>query len=184
MSSDEDVIIDHNPPESEHPQVLTNNNQPALWNLASYVWSIFEGHGYLLVIGAVLTYYIYQRSVGYLEQKVQSKKSGGNNLSPEEQMNRLEGMRKAREKLQAEVDKAAAIEAEKIREREERQRQEKIEDWERHKKGLGYKNKTKAAEPTASSTLKPDNFSPLAGHGGSGGSFRSGRPSFSRGGGG
>lgn len=35
---------------------------------------------------------------------------------PEEQMNRLEAMRRAREKQQAIVDAAAAVEAEKIRE--------------------------------------------------------------------
>ena len=35
MSSDEDVIIDHDPSE-EHPQVLSNNNVPILWKAVSY----------------------------------------------------------------------------------------------------------------------------------------------------
>ena len=59
--------------------------------------------------------------------------------------------------------------------REELQRQEKIEDWERHKKGMGYRSKS--SRPTAetssksSKTLKPENFSPLMGHGSSGGTL-------------
>merc|ERR1712003_334021 len=106
------------------------------------------------------------------------------NLSPEEQLNRLEAMRRAREKLQAEVDAAAAIEAEKLKEREEQQRQEKIEDWERHKKGMGYRSKTSKPTSEPAKTLKADNFNPLMGHGSSGGGFRPSRPNFNRGGGG
>ena len=37
-------------------------------------------------------------------------------LGPEEQMNRMEAMRRARDKLQAEVDAAATVEAEKMKE--------------------------------------------------------------------
>ncbi|KAL5254805.1 hypothetical protein ACHWQZ_G014293 [Mnemiopsis leidyi] len=187
MSSDDGVIIDHDP--QEHPPVLTNNNQPFLHNIVSYIWSVFEGHGYLILLGAIITYYLYQKSVDHLEKKIQKKKDGAqSNLSPEEQMNRMEAMRRARDKLQAEVDAAASAEAEKMKEREELQRQEKIEDWERHKKGMGYRSKS--SRPTAetssksSKTLKPENFSPLMGHGSSGGGFRPSRPNFSRGGGG
>lgn len=57
-----------------------------------------------------------------------------------------------------------------ILKREERQRQEKIEDWDRHKRGLGYRSKTKATE-TASKSLKRDTSNPLMGHGSSGGRF-------------
>ena len=34
MSSDEDVIIDHDPSE-EHPVVLSNDNVPLFWNAVS-----------------------------------------------------------------------------------------------------------------------------------------------------
>lgn len=178
--SDEDVIIEDEPDvaPSDHPTVLTNNNTPFFWSLVSYVWSFVESNGYLCIIGAIVAYYVYQKSVSYLEDKVKKNRNGvQSNLSPEEQMNRMEAMRRAREKLQAEVDKAAAIEAVKMQEKEEKQRKEKIEDWERHKRGEGYKSKTKA------STLKKDNFNPLMGSGASGG-FKSSRPSPSRGGGG
>ncbi|XP_063682715.1 selenoprotein S-like [Bolinopsis microptera] len=165
--SDDDVIIDHDP--QEHPPVLSNKNPYLLSTVVSYVWSVFETHGYVILIGAIVTYYVYQKLVEYLEQKVQSKRDGvQSNLSPEEQMNRLEAMRRAREKLQAEVDVAAAIEAEKIREREEQQRQDKIEDWERHKKGGGYRSKL-SNEPAKKKSLKLDSSNPLMGHGTSGG---------------
>jgi hypothetical protein len=43
---------------------------------------VFEGHGYLILIGAIITYYLYQKAVEYLENKVQSKKDGAmSNLS-------------------------------------------------------------------------------------------------------
>lgn len=46
------------------------------------VWSIFEGHGYLLVLGAILSYFLYQRSVQYLEQKIRhGKNDSQSNLS-------------------------------------------------------------------------------------------------------
>jgi len=182
--SDDDVIIDHDP--QEHPPVLSNKNPYFLSSVVSSIWSVFEAHGYVILVGAVITYYVYQKLVDYLEQKVQSKRDGvQSNLSPEEQMNRLEAMRRAREKLQAEVDVAAAVEAEKIREREEQQRQDKIEDWERHKKGEGYRSKTsKTTTEPKKKSLKLDNANPLMGHGTSGGGFRPSRPNFSRGGGG
>jgi len=181
--SDEDVIIEDEPDvaPSDHPTVLTNNNTPFFWSLVNYVWTFVEGNGYLCIIGVVVAYYVYQKSVSYLEEKVKKNRNDvQSNLSPEEQMNRMEAVRRAREKLQAEVDKASAIEAEKIKEREERQRKEKIEDWERHKRGEGYKSKITGA---GSSTLKKDNFSHLMGSGSSGG-FKSSRPGPSRGGGG
>ena len=40
------------------------------------VWSVFEAHGYVILVGAVITYYVYQKLVDYLEQKVQSKRDG------------------------------------------------------------------------------------------------------------
>ena len=54
--------------------------------------------------------------------------------------------------------------------RDEQQRQEKIEDWERHKRGLGYKSKSSTATSSTKKpvTLKRDSFNPLAGHGAGG----------------
>ena len=57
--------------------------------------------------------------------------------------------------------------------REEQQRQEKIEDWERHQKGMGYRSKTSKPTTEPSKTLKADNSNPLMGHGSSGGEFLS-----------
>ena len=51
--------------------------------------------------------------------------------------------------------------------REEQQRQDKIEDWERHKQGQGYRGKTKAGQ--SSSTVKSNDYNPLMGSGGAAG---------------
>lgn len=180
--SDEDVIIDHDP--VDHPPVLTNNNTPFFWSAVNSVWKIVEGNGYFFIIGAVVAYFVYQKAVSYLEGKATKSNDVMSKLTPQQQMDRMEGMRRSRMRLQQDVDQASAVEAEKIREREERVRKEKIDDWERHVRGEGYKNKTKPAAASSSKSLKKDNYNPLMGSGTSGGSFKSSRPSRGGGGGG
>lgn len=180
--SDEDVIIDHDV--QEHPiGGLVNQDPNVIWSIVRSVWGVMEQHGYYIVIGAIITYFLYNKLLDYLEERAKSNGSGeGVRLAPEVAMQRHEAMMAARMRLQGEVDKAAEIEAEKQREKEEKSRREKIEDWENHQKGGGYKSKTKAA-PVAAKTLKPETYNAMMGGSGSSG-YRPARRNLGGGGGG
>jgi len=140
--SDEDVIIDHDA--TEHPP-LVNQDPHLIWSIVRSVWGVMEQHGFIILLCAVVTYFLYNKLLDWLEERSKSNgSSGGVQLAPEVAMQRHEAMMAARMRLQGDVDKCAEVEAEKQREKEEKVRREKIEDWENHQKGGGYKSKTKA----------------------------------------
>lgn len=102
--------------------------------------------------------------------------------NPDKILERERAVDSARLRMQEDYNKRAQLHAEKIKEMEEKKRQDRIEDWDRHQRGEGYRNKTKlniASEPSTSTTakasgkprLRPE-YNPLTGEGGGSSRYR------------
>ncbi|XP_038066110.1 selenoprotein S-like [Patiria miniata] len=161
-----------------------------------YASEFLSSYGWYIILGILGFLYLYGRFGSRLEQWKQ-KREENTNLSQYDAgdvLARQEAMEKARQRMQQEYDAIAAEHAEKQKEREEEKRKEQVEDWERHKRGQGYRSKKlnkedgqQQASGTASgSKEKPkkpplrQGYNPLMGGTGSG--FRPARSSRSGGG--
>lgn len=176
-----------------HPQTLVNENP--LSGLFYPVVEFLQAYGWILLFGLLVCLYIksklspaVRKYKKKLEDTIESKKFDANKAQ-----SRLEGMEAARRRMQEQLDAQAARHAEQMKQREEEKRKQKIEDWDGHLQGKGYRSKFKAKdeETPSTSTLKTEkkskplrqsDYSPLSG--GSGGDSCSWRPGVRRGGGG
>ncbi|XP_045207327.1 selenoprotein S-like [Mercenaria mercenaria] len=177
--------------EEGHPNVLVNENP--LSGVFFTVVEFIQGYGWIILFGLVVCLYIksklsptVRKYKQKIEETIESKK-----FDSTKALSRLEAMEASRRKMQEQLDAQAARHAEQMKQREEEKRKQKIEDWDGHIQGKGYRSKFKPKEeqPTSRSTsqtekkkpLKPSDYSPLSG--GDGGSC-AWRPGQRRGGGG
>ncbi|KAK6172445.1 hypothetical protein SNE40_016093 [Patella caerulea] len=166
------------PPENETPEVVVN--------IFSSLLEIIQGYGWFILIAVVVAMYLKQKLNPTLERMAKQKeeRSEYKKYDSDTAQKRLEAMEKARQKLQSQFDEQASKFAEEQKTKEEAKRQAKIEDWDRHQEGKGYRSKFKPEESTSSSsgpsTLKPKNkkplrpsdYNPLMGGGGDSCSYR------------
>ncbi|XP_064618261.1 selenoprotein S-like [Liolophura sinensis] len=108
------------------------------------VLQVLEQYGWFLLLGAILIYFFW----GKLEQKFRQfqEKQEEKNLKKYDSntaQRRLESMAAARQRLQEKYDSEARVFAEHQRKKEEEKRKERIDDWDRHLEGKGYRNKFK-----------------------------------------
>ncbi|KAL4229266.1 hypothetical protein ACF0H5_012306 [Mactra antiquata] len=176
--------------ENVHPPVLENENP--LSGVFYSVTGFIEGYGWILLFGVIVLMFLksklspavnkYKRQ---LEETIESKK-----FDASKAQSRLEGMEAARRKMQEQLDAQAARHAEQMKKKEEEKRQQKIDDWEGHLEGKGYRSKYKVneqAETTSklnkekkSTPLRQSDYNPLTG----GSDTCAWRPGQRRGGGG
>uniref|UniRef100_A0A0B7B5N6 Selenoprotein S n=1 Tax=Arion vulgaris TaxID=1028688 RepID=A0A0B7B5N6_9EUPU len=156
--------MDTNEPHNEDPEIIGTAFQTVIDVLQLYGWFI------LFVIIAVL--YLGSKVRPWLDQLSQQRDINSyKKMDSGVAQSRLEAMERARLKMQAQLDEEAKRFAERQKAKEEEKRNQRLEDWERHCQGKGYRSKTKAPEerPTpalvkskAKKPLKPE-YNPLMG---------------------
>jgi len=183
----EEKYIPHELPAQEHPGMLELGYYYTL-NYFSNPWAFL-----------ILTYIIYRliRMVWYLiseplverysqwqEKREEMAEAARYKKNPDEYHAKMEAMEVARNRMQERYNEDAEVEAIKRVEKEERQREENIKDWENHQRGGGYKNKggekvdkerealvqqARVKGKKGYTSTRPDNYNPLMGDmGGSG----------------
>ncbi|XP_022101297.1 selenoprotein S-like [Acanthaster planci] len=108
-----------------------------------YVSEFLASYGWYVILGILGLLYLYSQYSSRLQQW-QQKRENNTNLSQYragDVLARQEALEKARQRMQEEHDAMVAQHAEKQKQREEEKRKEQIEDWERHKRGQGYRSK-------------------------------------------
>jgi len=192
----DDLYVDEGP-RIVQPQV---SSMGTLEYCARYVMSM---NPWLLLIIAIVVYKIWQRIkpgimeryYDWQERKKEEEYAARYHKNPDEFRQKMEAMDLARAAMQEKYDKDAMEWAEKMREKEERRRQQDIEDWEAHKQGKGYKNAEKGGEDSQREALKKQaaikgkkgykqEYNPLMGGGGGGSGYRPSPRSSGLGGGG
>lgn len=170
------------PPVNTNPEFVTQTFSSVIVFLQQYGWFVLFGIVVLLYIKSKLDPH-FRKFKRQAEDVIEQKK-----YDPDTAQRRLEQMERARMKLQEQHDAEAAKYAEKQRIKEEEKRKQKIEDWENHQKGGGYRSKTKPKEEQeVSKPLKPkarlrnNDYNPLMGDSSS--SYRPPRRSGGGGGG-
>lgn len=145
-----------------------------------------ERYGWFIVFGLVILVFLWSKLKPYwreLQNKWERQQEIAN-FDPIKAASQQESMEDARRRLQEKQDAKAAkfIEDQKLA--DEARRREKIEDWDRHQEGKGYRSKRyrSPAESTQSSDsqkpkkadkpLRKSDYSPLSGGGGGGFSYR------------
>nr|KAI8734752.1 selenoprotein S-like [Biomphalaria glabrata] len=126
---------------------LQNKDPAFIGAILSNVTEFLQLYGWFIVLALAAVYFLYSRIQPWLYRASQRREENSyKKLDVGVAQSRLEAMEKARQKMQAELDEQARVFAEQLKIKEEKKRQEKIEDWERHLQGKGYKSKTKALQ--------------------------------------
>jgi len=197
MVDNEGLVEDVNEEEFA-PLVDAASSPSSFYNfLASFI-SLVETNGWFILIGCILVYYLYNKYKDKFSFSI--SQSSHRQVDEEKELKRLQSIEAARLRQQAALDAAAAVYMEEKKKKDEAKAKEKIEEWERHEKGLGYHGKTKKQEDELSAlglsqrtklTPKPklrgDDYNPLTGQssnpdGGASCSYRPGRKGGNKGG--
>lgn len=176
---DVDASIDGlHPPtlEQHHPWLISYSINSAL------SWLAFNGW---YTLGFLLLCYILWRRIEpkcqqWLRKREEFKEAAKYHKDPDKVLARERALDEARLRMQEQYNKDAQKQAEKRKEQEEKRRLERIEDWERHKRGDGYRSKTRtgasgssevesnnANKPSRKPKLRPE-YNPLTGDTGGG----------------
>ncbi|XP_070548479.1 selenoprotein S-like isoform X1 [Ptychodera flava] len=181
----EDVV----PPENETPEAIKESANFVTIFLAQYGWFIVFG-----IIALIFLKNKFEPSLQKLKKKREDNYYAQHYDATTTQA-RHESMMAARLRMQERYDEDARIAEEERKKKEEQKRKEKIEDWDRHVEGKGYRSKIYKSEQdvpsTSSSTnkdkkpkqqLRQNDYNPLMG-GYSAGGYRPSRRSGFGGGG-
>lgn len=168
----------------EHPQTLENENPTILYEGFNSVVAFLQAYGWFVVLGAALLFYVKIKLNPSIE-KWRKKKEQQEVFEFDAAVTRTRqgAMDAARQRMQQKFDAQAAEFAEKQKEKEEEKRQAKIEDWQRHQEGKGYRSKVKPQEEASTSSgsssknkpkknvYKDNDYNPLMGGGGGGAGY-------------
>ncbi|XP_065846098.1 selenoprotein S-like [Oscarella lobularis] len=182
-SVDSSPPVDKTPSDHQHPNILVNTTPEIVTTTLTSLVGILEQYGWFILIGAILAYIVW---TNYLRRHFIAWKYRIEE-QPRAYSSAHDDVLAVRARMQAQLDKKAADHAIKRKEIEEAKRLEKIEDWERHQRGGGYRSKGHRPPESSSDEKKPppkkrflqSGYNPLMGHS-SGSSFR---PQRRRGGG-
>lgn len=158
----DDIGTDANPGNSD-----TSTDRVTASDYWPFVSGFIQQYGWFVLLGFVCLLY-FRKSIQEKLYKIAKEKEDlkyakkyDAGLAQERQV----AMAAARLKAQEEHDIAAQKWREKQEELQEKKRLEKIEDWEKHQQGLGYRSKIKVPEESSaassSSELKPKSKKPL-----------------------
>ncbi|XP_012935437.1 selenoprotein S [Aplysia californica] len=126
-------------PKNEDPAFISAGVDLVVSTIQTYGWFVVA----LVLLGVYLASKLRPQLNAWREQRESGacKKTDVNAAS-----SRMEAMQRARQRMQEQLDAQAKVFMEQQAEKEERQRQERLEDWERHQQGRGYRSKVKAPE--------------------------------------
>lgn len=167
-----------------HRQKLTNDTPETLTKLLYGVVSLLERYGWVIVLCLVICWFLFEKLKPQLyEWKTRRDEyNDKKNEDPEKVCSQQEKQATARRRMQEKIDADAERHKERQQQLEMERRREKIEDWERHQDGQGYRSKTKMPDtsnqtpgfikpkPKFKNTLRQSDYNPLTGQGG--GSFK------------
>lgn len=136
------------------PEDLKNEDPEFVGVVKDTVVGTLEHYGWFLLIGIALIVYLYNRYRPQLDQwHGQREANNYKKMDEGVAQTRMEAMERARLRMQAQLDEQAKVFAEKQQQREEEKRQAKLEDWDRHQQGKGYRSKVKPQEHTSNSSV-------------------------------
>lgn len=143
--------------EGLHPSTLNPQAPVAVSQLIYTVTSLVASYGWYVVGASFLGYFLWIRLrpkvEQWKEQRERDQDAAELHKNPDKILARERAIDAARLRMQEEYDRCAVAHAEKVKENEEKKRQERIEDWERHERGEGYRNKSRyTASPSVGST--------------------------------
>lgn len=172
----------------ETQRILLNENPFSTYFHAGV--EFIQGYGWFILLGVIVCLYIKSKLAPSIEKFKQQAEDAraARDYDPTKAQQKLEAMEAARRRMQEQFDAQAARHAEKQKIKEEEKRKEKIEDWEGHLEGKGYRSKYKVKEDKEetkkvlpkSKPLRQSDYNPLTGDSGGACSWRPAR----RGGGG
>lgn len=168
--------------EEENPKSRPLENSTPTFLVDTFYLGVgfLERYGWLIVIGLVILVFLWSKLKPYwkeLQNKWERQQEIAN-FDPIKAASQQERMEDARRRLQEKQDAKAAKFMEDQRLADEARRREKIEDWDRHQEGKGYRTKRyKCPEDSAQSStssqpkkpkkpLRKSDYNPLSGNGG------------------
>lgn len=169
--------------EGDPENVLINENPFSSY--FSWGISFIQSYGWFLVLGVIVCLYIKNKLspvVEKLKQQAEDAKAA-RDYEPSKAQEKLEAMEAARRRMQEKFDAQAAQHAEKQKIKEEEKRQQRLDDWEGHLQGKGYRSKYKVKEEKdelkkpvpKSKPLRQSDYNPLTGDSGGSCSWRPAR---------
>jgi len=162
----------------EPSQKLENATPETLTKLCFAVLHFFENYGWFILIGSILAVYLVTKLKPFINkwinqlQDYSSKKTD----DPNQIFIQQEMMERSRQLMQEKVSRDAQKMKEKKLQHEAEKRRERIEDWDRHQLGKGYRLKSKrpqddskpelprTVKPKPKRVLRPNDYNPLMGH--------------------
>lgn len=165
---------------------IPQNKAPAFFADVFYVGVGFlENYGWFIVFGVIILIFLWSKLKPYwrdLQRRWEQQRDIAN-FDPIQAASQQERMEDVRRRLQEQHDAKAAKFIEDKMVEEENRRKERIEDWDRHQQGKGYRSKrfkspdespqtsdsTKPKKPDKKPDKKPlrrSDYNPLSGDGG------------------
>lgn len=200
--SDVQVEVEEEMDETEvHPTSLDNKAPAFLIQHYQTAVVFLQNYGWYIVLVVIILIILKNRLEPYLRRvSHQMEQQRELRVDPDVAERRLEAMDAHRKRLQEEFDAKAARFAEEQKKKEEDRRKAKIEDWDRHLMGEGYRSRTRQGEdrepsgdhgPTprpprrpTTRVYRPSDYNPLTGDDGGNAFYRPPRRGGAGGGGG
>lgn len=201
MEEDDGVQIDIVEDAKRHPDVLENTNPAFFVDIFNNITWLLQVYGWVVLIAAAITYWLwtsfYKPKLQMMQRDIreeEERKKTDNSSYVEREARVLA----ARERLQAKYDAELEQFKEEQAKKDEAKRQQKIDDWDRHLEGKGYRKKLANMEMTESTAakvvesqnrkkpsqpLRPNDYNPLMGSSGAAGYRPSRRTGGNMGGG-
>lgn len=163
-------------------EVLKNETPTMVSEAASCVLLFLEKYGWFVILGVVLYVLIWSNFEPYWRKwKKKREKQYEETIDPERLIKCQASQEMSHRRMQENVDVKSVEFAEKMKELEAKKQQEKIDDFEMHQQGRGYRSKhpktddrnqkENKAKPKKSARLRNSDYNPLSGSS-SGTSFR------------
>jgi hypothetical protein len=126
------------------------------------VLDIIQHYGWFILLGLIVLYFLWDRilrDIWYRMKETLEDSLAQRHYDPEEVASREQAMMAARERWQSDLDGKAAEWSVKKQRMESLKRDEKIEDWDRHRQGQGYRSKLKS-QKAEDDSIDPNNPKP------------------------
>ncbi|XP_013420916.1 selenoprotein S [Lingula anatina] len=139
---------------------ITNETPAFVWEYLYFpAVSFLKQYGWFVILGLIVITFLWHKIKPHLQQwlkKIEDQKEYTRYKDdPDLAQRRFEAMEKSRKALQEQLDRQAEVYTEKQKEIEEKKRQLKIQDWDNHLQGKGYRSKVKPGQPTDMENQQP-----------------------------
>ncbi|KAK2147682.1 hypothetical protein LSH36_541g01039 [Paralvinella palmiformis] len=149
MEAGDDAPTDGRP-SYEEPSMVPENQSHTLNYVYLFATGFLEQYGWYVLITVITILYLYAKLSSYFTRKnlAWNRSTDYAQYDSEEVFRRQEAMDAARRRLQEQHEAMAEKYLEEQKKREEEKRKQKIEEWNRHLEGKGYRSKIKVESET------------------------------------